>query len=169
MESAAGFPFSCEWLCAMGLTDLAGFFLHHWDEILLQVKKSYLKQCWCSILIFHILLCTLKEFVDNTKQRGKDYTFEGMPLSFSWALCLSCCHMVWSIPAFWFVSAVLVLKLCAFMFLLSLFLMQSCPKYNTPYICISSVLLLEGISCSRNPFFFPCTKMLIFSLTVHTQ
>lgn len=55
---------------------------------------------------------------------------------------------------FQFVSAVLVLKLCALMFLLSLFLMKPCPKYNTACICISSVLLLEAISCSKNHLFF---------------
>lgn len=58
---------------------------------------------------------------------------------------------------FQFVSAVLILKLCALMFLLSLFLMKPCPKYNTA-CCISSVLLLEAISCSKNHLFFLVQK-----------
>lgn len=96
---------------------------------------------------------------------------EGMSLSFSWFLYLSRCHMNdygMKYSFFQFVSAVLVLKLYALMFLLSLFLMKPCPKYNTACICISSVLLLGAISCSKNNLFFSCTEMLIFALGAHT-
>lgn len=43
------------------------------------------------------------------------------------------------------------------MFLLSLFLMQSPPIYNTAYLCISSIQLLEVILRSKPQLFFLVT------------
>lgn len=52
------------------------------------------------------------------------------------------------------------------MFLPPLSLMQSVSAHITAYLCISSILLLEFISCSKKIFFF-CTEVLTLVKNVY--